>query len=186
VDRKHFIDAALKLGVCSCALSPLAAGALTRAVSAQDDDAIRIREERDFVLNWLSDLLDAMDRELDPAVAAKLMAACGRRCYERHQFKRDIAAQGRGDLDALILAYKKNFEIWREGDLVHIRYGETSKACYCPAAKARPGRPGDLHCECTRATHAAVFEAALGRSCRVDIVKTLRRGGRTCHFVVHV
>jgi len=69
VDRKQFIDAALKLGVYSCALPPLAAEALGRTVPAQDDNAVRIGGERDFVLNWLSDLLDAMDRELDPAVA---------------------------------------------------------------------------------------------------------------------
>ena len=29
------------------------------------------------------------------------------------------------------------------------RYGEVSQGCYCPAAKYRPAKPNDLHCECT-------------------------------------
>ncbi len=44
----------------------------------------------------------------------------------------------------------------------------------------------DVHCECTRATHQAVFETALGRPFRVEIVESLRRGGKTCHFIVHL
>jgi hypothetical protein len=69
---------------------------------------------------------------------------------------------------------------------VHIRYGETSKGCYCPAARLRPVHPGDLHCECTRATHEAVVAAALGRPHPIDILETIRRGGKTCHFVVRL
>jgi hypothetical protein len=54
---------------------------------------------------------------------------------------------------------------------------------YCPAARFHPARPHDLHCECTRATHQAVFETALERPVKVEIVESLRRGGKTCHFV---
>ncbi len=83
-------------------------------------------------------------------------------------------------------ALKKNFEIWRESDLVHIRYGETSSRCFCPAAKLRPAHPNDMLCNCTRATHQTIWETAPGKPFRVDIVETLRRGGKTCHFVVHL
>jgi len=53
-------------------------------------------------------------------------------------------------------------------------------------AGRRSGRRGDLHCECTRATHQTVFEAALGRALPVEILETVRRGGTTCHFLVHL
>ena len=83
-------------------------------------------------------------------------------------------------------AYKKNFEVWREEGTVHVRYGAVNKQCYCPAARYHPVKPHDLHCECTRATHQTVFETALGRPIRVEVVESLRRGGKTCHFVAHV
>lgn len=139
-----------------------------------------------FVNNWLTDLFDAIDTEVDSKTKMKLLEACGRGCYRRFPFKQEIAKKGAGNVDSLIQAYKENFEAWREGNLVHIRYGETSKGCYCPAAKNRPARPNDLHCECTRTAHQTIFETALSRHVQVDIVESVRRGGKTCHFVAHV
>jgi len=97
--------------------------------------------------------------------------------------------QGKADVDKLIEAYKANFEIWREGEkTVHVRYGKiNSYGCYCPAARYRPGKPKtDIHCYCTRATHQAIWEAALGHPVNLDILETVRRGDPTCHFAVHL
>jgi hypothetical protein len=188
MDRKRFLCSTLQLGLGSCALTSLA-GAVAPASSAAADcpDALKAAlAERDFVLNWLTDLLDTAETVLDEPTRIKLVEGCGRGCYRRHQFKQDIAQAGAGDVDKLIAAYKKNFEIWRKGDLVHIRYGETSPLCYCPAAKNRPPKPHDLHCECTRTTHQTIFETALGRPFKVDVLESLRRGGKTCHFLVHL
>jgi hypothetical protein len=68
----------------------------------------------------------------------------------------------------------------------HVRYGETSSRCYRPLVKDRAPRTDDLHRECTRSTHQSIFETALGRPIEVEVVETLRRGGRTGHFVAHV
>jgi hypothetical protein len=185
VDRKTFLCRSVDglLGCCAVlALGPSVAGADQQgapAPAAQDP-------EKQFIQDWLADLMDAIDEEADQSVKIRLLGACGRACFERHEFKRNWAIQGRGDVDRLIAALKANFEVWREGDLVHIRYGRVSKGCYCPAAKYRPARPNDIHCYCTRATHQAVWETALGRPIRVDIAETVRRGGQTCHFVVHL
>ncbi len=146
----------------------------------------QLRTEKEFIQNWLSDLLAAMDAELDLPTRMRLYQACGRGCYHRFEFKQAIARDGHGDLQSLIAAYQRNFEAWQAEDGVHIRYGETSSGCYCPAARFRPSRPDDLHCECTRATHQAVFEAALGHPVRMDVRETVRRGGKTCHFVARV
>lgn len=146
----------------------------------------RLQYEKDFVNNWLSDLLGAMETDLDRATRIRLIEACGRGCFNRFEFKQDIARRGQGSLDNLIAAYQQNFEIWRDGDLVHIRYGEKSQGCYCPAARFRPVMAGDLHCECTRTTHQTIFETALGHPVHVEVIESLRRGGQTCHFVVHL
>lgn len=151
-----------------------------------EKELARSKGENEFVNNWLTDLFDTIETEVDPAVRVKLLEGCGRGCFRRHEFKRAIAGEGQGDIDKLIAAYRKNFEIWREGDFVHIRYGETSPGCYCPAANHRPPRPGDLHCECTRMTHQTIFETALGRPFKVEVLESVRRGQKTCHFLVHL
>jgi hypothetical protein len=177
VNRKEFYRAAS--GCCALALFDVEAGAQAPAPSEAD-------VERTFVKNWMEDLFDAMYEELDEKTRVKLMAGCGRGCFRRHEFKQEIARQGKGSVERLIAAYKRNFEIWREGGLVHIRYGAVNKQCYCPAARYHPTKPNDMHCECTRATHQTMFETALERPIPVRIVESLRRGGTTCHFVADV
>lgn len=184
MNRKDFTAKLGLLGVCPLIIQNLSGAGLTAGVQDQEEKYTALLNQKKFIENWLSDLLDSMEKYTDRQTCEKIVGGCGVRCFERHQFKKDIAVAGKGDLDKLIEAYKKNFEIWREGDKVHIRYGETSGQCYCPAANYRQAKPDDIHCECTRNTHRTVFEAALGRPFRVDVLESLRRGGRTCHFVV--
>jgi hypothetical protein len=184
VDRKEFFSTTAKGGLGCCALVLL--DAITPAAAQQPAEPSLAEREREFVKNWLTDLFDSIDRELDAETKVRVMAGCGRGCFNRFEFKQALAKEGKGSVDKLIAACKKNFEVWREGDLVHIRYGEINKQCYCPAAKYHPARANDIHCECTRATHQAIWETALDRPVRVEVVESVRRGGKTCHFIAHV
>jgi len=186
MNRKDFALKLGILGVCPLIIQKLSGSEPYPSILDQDEKYQALLGEKQFIENWLSDLLDSMERNTDRPTCELIVGGCGVRCFERHQFKKDIAAEGKGDLDKLIGAYKNNFEIWREDDKIHIRYGEVSRTCYCPAANYRPPKPDDIHCECTRNTHKAVFEAALGRPFRVDVAESLRRGGKTCHFVVYL
>jgi hypothetical protein len=187
MDRRDCIKKFAGLGVCACMI-PLLNFNNNKTYNAfmQDDELSQTKMQKEFIQNWLTDLLNSMDKVLDRETQVKIIEGCGKGCFDRHKFKQDIAAKGKDDLEKLIDAYKQNFEIWRNGDIVHIRYGEVSSRCYCPAANYRPAKPNDLHCECTRMTHQTIFETALGRPFKVDIVESLRRGGKTCHFAVHL
>ncbi len=175
MDRKEFLRAGC------CAFAFLAADGAALADSQPCDDRLK------FIQNWVTDLMATIDSEVDEATKVKLLSGCGRACFQRFQFKQDIAAKGKGSVDKLVEALKQNFEAWRDGDTVHVRYGAVNKyGCYCPAANYRPGKPNDIHCYCTRATHQAIWEAALGHPVRIDILQTVRRGDPTCHFLVHL
>ncbi|PTX94422.1 hypothetical protein [Opitutus sp. ER46] len=188
--RSEFLQRTAQLACGSCAaviLARTATAAETAPTSAPKptplDEALKKAQyENQFVNNWLTDLFAAIDTELDPAAQMKLIEACGRGCYERHAFKQEIAAAGKGDVDRLVAAYAKNFGIHREGNFVHITYG--GGKCYCPAARNRPTRPNDLQCECTRATHQALWQAAMGRPYKIELLETVRRGGQKCHLRV--
>jgi hypothetical protein len=184
--RSEFLRTSSQLACASCATLVLG-GSTAVAETIPDtpvDEALkRAQDENRFVNNWLADLFDTIEAELDRPTQLKLIEGCGRGCFRRHKFKTDIAAAGAGDVDKLVEAYRKNFGISRDGDLIHIQYGG---GCYCPAARNRPARPNDLHCECTRATHEAIFETALGRHVRVELVETVRRGGQRCHLIAHL
>jgi len=200
MDRSIFLKRMTGLGCCAAMVSTLinfdsdeaasSSSAMTfcseTEVNDKPDELTSIKKERDFIQNWINDLMDAMDKVLDQETYIKLIEGCGRGCYNRHQFKKDISIAGHGNLDNLLTAYQKNFEVWKEDDKVHIRFGDKSTGCYCPVLKNNTYNSKGLHCNCTKATHQAIFENALGRPVKVDILESLRRGGQTCHFLVHV
>jgi len=181
MDRKKFFTTCAAGTMACCGLALLNDPVPAAAAGQTEGDS-----EKDFVKNWMEDLFDTIYQELDENTRVKLMAGCGRGCFRRFPFKQDIARLGKGGVDHLIEAYKRNFEAWRDGNLVHIRYGAASKQCYCPAARYHPVKPHDMHCECTRATHQTVFETALERPIPVTIVESLGRGGATCQFVADI
>ena len=184
MNRSEFLRNTSRFACASCTAMVFGSGAETPAPTTPVDEALKnALGENTFTKNWLTDLFAAIDTELEPAARLKLMQACGRGCFHRHKFKQDIAEAGRGDVDKLLAAYRQNFGIERDGDLVHIRYGDH---CFCPAAHGRPERPKDLHCVCTRFTHETIFETALGRHIPVELVETIRRGGKTCHLIAHL
>ncbi len=199
MDRKEFLRKSLA-SCLGCGATIAAGGAPLRADSgsgpapelAQEvtqlkDQIKQLRYKNEFMNNWLSDLADTMHEKLDEGTRVELMAGCGAGCHRRHQFTQDIVNAGKGDLDRLLEAYKKSFGIRREGDLLHITYGPSPQGgCWCPAAQDRPSRPGDMHCECTRAKHELIFKEALGRSFKVEMLESFRRGGKQCHLVVHL
>jgi hypothetical protein len=145
----------------------------------------QLQQETIFIQNWLTDLLEGIENQLDREQQIRLFEACGKGCFKRFAFKGALAQQGKGSLEKLIDAYRQYFEIWRADDGIHIRYGETSAGCYCPAARFRPTKAGDLHCECTRMTHQTILETALAKPVQVEIIESVRRNGKTCHFLVH-
>lgn len=175
MNRKEF----LQRGCCALA-------AVTGLASAEEPAKPAVDPEKEFLRGWMTDLFQIMEAQLDQPTKVKLMLGTGQGCYRRHSFKHDVVKAGEGDVDKLIVAYKRMCEAWREGDLVHIRFGPEVKQCYCPAARFHPPVANDMHCECSRASNQTIFEKTLGRPIKVEIVESVRRGGKTCHFVAHV
>lgn len=187
MDRKEFLHSSCAGGVCSAALIARSLGiAPAQAQTAQSEDIETIKAEKEFVEHWTADLLDSMADVLDRDTQVKIVEGCGRACFNRFQFKQGIAAAGKGDVDKLIEAYNQYYDARREGNVVHLQYRGSENGCKCPAAKNRPSQPDDIHCECTRATQQAIFETALGRPIKVEIVESRRRGGNVCRMLVHL
>lgn len=184
MNRKDFLHKSLGYGFGCCALAGLEARG--SAESAPDPQPNALQQEKQFIENWVTDLLDTMEKVLDEPTRVRLMAGCGQGCHRRHKFTQEIVEASKGDVDKLIEAYKRSFGVERKGDEVHISYGRGPKGCWCPAAQNRPAKAKDLHCECTRGKHQHMWETALGRPIRVEIVESLRRGGQKCHFIVHL
>lgn len=188
LNRLQFLKQSSRIACAACfgsiAANAASAAEESPAKSPLDEALAAAKKDDAFTKNWLSDMFDAMDADLDPQTRMKLFEACGKQCFKRHSFKTQLAEAGKGDLNKLLVEYRKSFgSVEREGDVVHIRF---SGGCYCPAAKNRPARPNDPQCDCQKGTHMAIFEAALGRKVRADVAESLRRGGKCCHIRVYL
>ena len=84
-------------------------------------------------------------------------------------------------------AYRKVFgNVQKEGNAVHIRFNSRQHGCFCPVLRSKPSKLDALHCHCHKATHESIFQAAMGRRMKVEIVESVRRGGERCHFKIDV
>ena len=119
MNRKEFFRSSLAASACAgCFLLPVTSSLATGSTSPEDEKYNQLLKEKEFIQNWLTDLLNTIDENLDEPSKSFLLAGCGRGCFNRHQFKKDIAEKGKGDLDKLIEAYKNNFEVWKEGNTI--------------------------------------------------------------------
>ena len=56
--------------------------------------------------------------------------------------------------------------------------------CLCPILEDGPRQLSPTYCHCSVGYVAASFEHGSGRKVRVQLVDSLRRGGKECHFAV--
>ncbi|RPI26585.1 MAG: hypothetical protein EHM61_11345 [Acidobacteria bacterium] len=188
MNRKEFLRKSVGMGLGSGALLVLNQGNGTlQATATPEEELTKAKREKEFIEGWLTDLLDTMGEELDEKTIIKLIEGCGRGCYNRHQFKKDIAKEGANDLEKLLAAYRKVFgNVQKEGNAVHIRFNTKERGCFCPVLRERPSKINAMHCHCHKGTHEAIFKAALGRTYEAKIVESVRRGGERCHFVIEL
>ncbi len=113
MNRKLFTQKLALLGVCPFVIQNLSGSELPANLQEQDGKLKVLQSQKQFIENWLADLLDSIDKNLDRETQERIVGNCGIACFNRFQFKKDIAINGRGDLDKLIESYGKNFEIWK-------------------------------------------------------------------------
>src|SRR5512135_804139 len=106
MDRKQFLQKSLAVGLGSSALVALG-GLKSQAAVAQDnkpDELTLVKAQKEFIQNWLTDLMNTIDTQLDEATKVKLIGGCGRGCFDRHDWKQKLAKEGEGDVDKLVQA----------------------------------------------------------------------------------
>jgi hypothetical protein len=180
MDRKEF----LKLGAC-CG----AALVLKKATLAAEDAACAKRIE--FARGFVVDVLSEMDERLPRQTRERVMEANGRACYVAGHGEPKVP-QTPADVDEWLVGLQKHVgreNAWREGERIHFKYVANPRGlrvddgyCLCPLMEDGPKSLSPTYCHCSVGYVSQIFQS-LGRRCRVDLVESLRTGGRECHFV---
>jgi hypothetical protein len=203
MDRKEFLGrslpvvAAVGLG-CPC----LSGGdqrpeapAPERALAPAYPGATSFEKRTEFGKKWIGRFMRVVDERLDEKTRRELMEANGRACA--------LAAYGPVDpsktmpLDAFVAALARHLgagNARREGDVVYFAYKQQAEGpqmadghCFCKLVEDGPADLSPTYCSCSAGHVAYLFEKNVGRPpARVEVLESVRRGGRACRFAVHV
>ncbi len=206
MNRKEFLKTVGRTCGCAGALS-LAAGSLSGMGSAETGQSAGssqapagaaakptppvtpIERKMEFAHVWVKRFFDVLDREVDEPTRTRLMTVNGRECH-RHSLKgRTPQRMTADELVAKISA--GGGDIRREGDVVYFNYSQNPKGlkvsdgyCLCPLVEDGPEGLSGTYCQCSVGYVADIFEGILGQPVRVELLESLKRGGKGCRFKV--
>ncbi len=187
MDRKKFIKSCGMIGMGSCFMPT----ALSVAADSFHDDspATPCEEKEKFVQKWVKRFFDVFDKNMDDGKKKEIMQTCGRMCFQGSLEGRKVNPV---DVDVLIDGINKStgeVAAKREGNVVDFHYVSNSNGlkvadgyCLCPLVESGPAGLSGTYCECSVGYVREMFKTYTGRDSTVELLDSLKRGGKTCRF----
>ena len=132
---------------------------------------------------WITCLIDGLDKHVDEETRAMILEQCGRQCQSQGFIEkvRRIYKKSQ-NMEEFLNAFSKVYEnLQVEGNNVHIVYPK----CYCSFVNKIPsGTLSATYCNCSRGWAKELFEKALGRSVEVVMEESIVNGDEQCKFKI--
>jgi hypothetical protein len=151
-----------------------------------------VQEKYAFSQRYIKRLMDVIDQQLTPEQRTALMEANGRACYRNAHGTRPLPG-GLNELVKLIQTHEGADTIRREGNIIHFRYVQNPAGlkvedgyCLCPLVEQGPPGLSGTFCQCSVGYVTEMFSSAAGKPVKVELTESLKRGGKSCRFVIHV
>jgi hypothetical protein len=149
--------------------------------------------------SWVKFLMDNMDALLDEETRIKLLNACGRSCYFNAFGVADEKPRSPEFVEQYLQALEKGgFKVERGKDVTTIYYGWAGKQnpqglslregyCMCPLVENEIPGLSPSYCNCSAGYVKEALGRTLGRKVKsVEILESVKRGGKDCRFKVVV
>ena len=154
------------------------------------------REKVDFAKSWLKRLMNVMDENLDEGTRKKIMENCGKECFCTYNGTAAIPNPGIEAVDRYLdklakLYGKENAN--RDGNKIYFNYVQNPKGlkiedgyCLCPLTEDGPEGLSPTYCICSTGYVKEMFERIVGKPVKVELLESLRRGGKKCRFLIRI
>jgi predicted hydrocarbon binding protein len=139
--------------------------------------------QREFTERWVTNLMEAMQAQLDIAARTELMESCGRACARAGAVASAKACQG--DVDKLLSTLEKwigKGNARKDGDVVHVVYPK----CFCHLVAKGPAQLPETYCLCSCGWLKEMFETVTGTPVDVRLLESVKRGADRCAFTVRL
>lgn len=195
MNRKTFLTRSLPAALCSCgavlSLQPESPG---EPIFDDCPECTPCEQKVEFAKTWVKRFMDILDRELDEKTRLELMEINGRMCY-RGAHGEDNPDE-RMDIDDYIQRVQEYVGVencYRDGDTVRFNYVQNRRGlkisegyCLCPIVEDGPSDLSATFCHCSVGYVSEMFGRVTGYPVRVDLLESLRSGGKSCRFLVHL
>ena len=156
----------------------------------------RCEKKVDFAKNWVKRFMNVMDNNLDEKTRKKIMENCGKECFCSAHSEVKWPNQGIETVDKYLrqieaLYGKEN--AYREDNKIYFNYIQNPKGlkiedgyCLCPLTEDGPEGLSPTYCFCSTGYVKELFERMMGQTVKVELLESLRRGGKKCRFLIHI
>ena len=143
--------------------------------------------ELELMKKWLRTLMVALDKEVDEKTRTRLMEYCGRACAEHHKSIEIVKKLQRKikDFDELLDKLNQQKGFWcgkwiKEGKIIY----SVCQECGCPLVKAGLVDKSSTFCQCSLGWVKTVFEQAIGKTVKVQLVQAKGKGDKVCKYII--
>ncbi len=191
MERKQFLKASLCLGaLCGTgqviAEEPGKAAAPPPAPPTPPPAPARpaaCEQTAEFARRWVRSFMEGLDVQLAEPQRIALMNARGRACARGGAVR--LAEKHKGNLDAFIAELASHVGpdgVRREGNVVRVMY----PTCYCPLVTDLKEPLSPTYCHCSVGWLKEMYETVTGKPVTVEVLETVKRGGKACRFNVEL
>ncbi len=181
----------------------LGAGACADVV--QDLDQMSLGSSCEERKAWVNCALERLDAQTTEEQRFDILSRCAH-VFSTRRIERLRAVYERGqNVDEVLQAMAEDPEWYekpvRDGGVIYVtkvprnRKGHeeaTNEAdkrmhyCHCALVRHNPGDVHPTFCHCASGWYRQIWEGILGRPVRVEILKSLTKGDKTCQFAIHL
>lgn len=199
MNRRNFVSSTVKTGVIAC--SALCFGGMEKCFAGSFADGSKetsCEEKMKFSQTWIKRFMDVMDSELDDKTKTKIMELNGKKCYLGSLEARKISPESIQKVSPKDFVDGINKYLGEEAasikdNVIEFRYVKNPGGlkvedgyCLCPFVEKGPEGLSGTYCQCSVGYVREMFEVYLKQPVQVELLESVKRGGKTCHFIVHL
>jgi hypothetical protein len=202
--RSQFCKNLLAPGIaCSCAFGlpafnlpdPLAKSNPEHSFKPEETPC---SEKMEFTQKWVKRFFDILDQQTDEQTRKKLMHANGTACAEgAYGELSDDPPATLEEIDKKISQWQQGLgkeNIHRDGNIVYFNYVGDPKGvkisdgyCLCPMTENGPATLSPTYCQCSVGYVKYMFQKKITfKPVEVELLESLRSGGKACRFKVTI
>ncbi len=202
MERKNFIKKLLVSGLgCGCAMS-LQANTIslpakqTYKKSGENTQETPCNEKVEFTKKWIKRFMDILDENIDEEIRKKIMMTNGIKCAKsaHGENKEIVKPLSYEEIDTGIAEWQKIIgeeNIYRKDNLIFLNYVQNPNGlkisdgfCLCPMVEDGPASLSPTYCYCSVGYVQYLFYSFIGKKVNVELLESLRTGGKSCRFKV--